>query len=688
VKRLGALVLAYCLVAAVVAAEPQTADPLQPARRPSWGLGTSLGYGGAGGDFSDLLQKPITGDYNIFRNHDKWRFGLGVSFTSFTMKEPCSAVGNASCEDQKEWGFQQTYLFTSRMFGKPGGVRPYIQVRGGLARLHPRSELFAFEPPPEEPGDSPTTPANGFSFGVLPGIEVPINRSLALDVSGHFNYFSVDEYDLSAVQRPPASSGTTWEARVGVRWHPDDGFPSGSPLAGHPARHRDGWGVSKNLGWAMAENLAINWGASGSNEYTRNANFNQISPRSWWANFEEGFTFDDNKFKTNQYVHPWNGGMYFNTGRSNGFGFWESSLFAIGGAFFWECCGETHPMSYNDMISTGIGGIAVGEQMYRMSGQLLDNEDTGKSRVFREIGGFLIAPVRGFNRLLSGRASTVHPRPSEPLDWRGPHATFFVFVGARTIGEGESISENTKTHGYFGLGHSFGSVFDNARRRPFDSLAADYQFSPGDKQTRTALRIRGDLASWTLGKSETPHYAFAIVQHFDYHNNNAYEFGQQAFGPSFFARYRLSEKMGLHLRWDGSAAVLAAVNSDYSYLADVANQERLREYDYGPGLGTSLEVGLTRGGNRLLSMAYRFQWISVNNGSIFNPKDGQLPGSDANHYLQSAGAKLFVPVYKSMGLGAEGLVLLRKSFYGSPSLVDKSQRNPEARLYIAWDLGS
>lgn len=675
------LVLACCLTAgAVVGAEPQTADPSQPEREPTWGLGTALGYGGAGGDFSELLEKPVTGDFNIFRRQGKWRFGLGVSFTSFTMKEPF--------EEEKEWGFQQTYLFTSRMFGKPGGIRPYVQLRGGLARLHPRSELFAFQPPPEEPGDSPTHPANGFSIGVLPGVEIPINRSLAVDVSGHFNYFSVSEYDLGPVGLPPASSGTTWEARVGVRWHPDDGFPSGHPLDGHPERHRDGWGVSKNLGWAMAENLAINWGASGSNEYTRNANFNQISPRSWWANFEEGFTFDDNKFKTNQYVHPWNGGMYYNTGRSNGFGFWESSLFAIGGAFFWECCGETHPMSYNDMISTGIGGIAVGEQMYRMSGQLLDNEDTGKSRVFREIGGFLIAPVRGFNRLLSGRASTVHPRPAEPLDWRGPNATFFVFAGARVIGQGESISENTNTYGYFGLGHSFGSVFDNPRRKPFDSLAADYQFSPGDKQTRTALRIRGDLASWTLGKSETPTYAFAIVQHFDYHNNNAYEFGQQAFGPSFFARYRLSEKMGLHLRWDGSAAVLAAVNSDYSYLADVANQERLREYDYGPGLGTSVEAALTRGGNRLLSMMYRFQWINVNNGSIFNPRDGQLPGSDANHYLQAAGAKLFVPVYKSMGLGAEGLVLLRKSYYGSPTLVDKSQRNPEARVYIAWDLGS
>jgi hypothetical protein len=204
---------------------------------------------------------------------------------------------------------------------------------------------------------------------------------------------------------------------------------------------------------------------------------------------------------------------------------------------------------------------------------------------------------------------------------------------------------------------------------------------------RTALRIRGDLASWGLGKSETPTYALAIVQHFDYHNNNAYEFGQQAFGPSLFARYRLSDKMGLHIRWDGMASILAAVNSDYSYLADVANQERLREYDYGPGLGTGLEVALNRGSRPLLSAAYRFQWIHVTNGSIFNPDEGSLPGSDANHYLQALGAKLFVPVYKRMGLGAEGLVVLRKSDYVLQTLKNIDQRNPEVRIYLAWDLG-
>jgi hypothetical protein len=63
-------------------------------------------------------------------------------------------------------------------------------------------------------------------------------------------------------------------------------------------------------------------------------------------------------------------------------------------------------------------------------------------------------------------------------------------------------------------------------------------------------------------------------------------------------------------------------------------------------------------------------------------------GSDATHYLQAVVGRLFIPLYKGqLGLGADGLVLLRNSHYSSPLLRDRDQRNPEARVYLAWNLG-
>ncbi|HET7292300.1 MAG TPA: hypothetical protein VFM88_07740, partial [Vicinamibacteria bacterium] len=168
-----ALAVAAWMGAGAAAAQESNAPEGTPEREPSWGLATAIGVGSSGGDFGEVLRTPITGDFNLFRNEGAWRFGFGVSFSSFKMEEPYKT--------EQEWGFQQTYLFATRVFRRGESVQPYLQLRGGLARLHPRSELFAFEPPPEEPGDSPTHPANGFSLGVIPGVELRLNRSLALD---------------------------------------------------------------------------------------------------------------------------------------------------------------------------------------------------------------------------------------------------------------------------------------------------------------------------------------------------------------------------------------------------------------------------------------------------------------------------------------------------------------------------
>jgi hypothetical protein len=183
----------------------------------------------------------VSAELNLFRTRGPWRFGLGFSFTSFTMPPPY--------EEEPEWGFQRTYLHATRMFRTQGAVLPYLQLRGGFARLHPRSELFAFSPPPEEPGDSPTKAANGYSLGLIPGVEFRLNKSLALDVSGHFDWFKVSDYDLRPVGYPNAGAGTAWEARLGLRWYPDDGWPAGPAAPGSPQRKRDAWIVEPAGAW-------------------------------------------------------------------------------------------------------------------------------------------------------------------------------------------------------------------------------------------------------------------------------------------------------------------------------------------------------------------------------------------------------------------------------------------------------
>ena len=327
-------------------------------------------------------------------------------------------------------------------------------------------------------------------------------------------------------------------------------------------------------------------------------------------------------------------------------------------------------MSYNDMISTGIGGIAVGEQMFRLSSQLLDNQDEGKSRIFREIGGFVIDPVRGFNRAVVGPllARSMPTRRSPSTGARRTRAS----SSSRGRADHRRGRVDQREHEHLRLHRRQPHLRKRLRQRPPEAVRLPGRRLPVQPSaTSISARCCGSAGTSTpgpwAGTRTRPKYAFAVVQHFDYHNNNAYEFGQQAFGPSLFARYRLSDKMGLGLRWDGMVSILAAVNADYSFLADVGDRERFREYDYGPGLGTGLEVVARSrpepAAGPLLPPALdqREQRLHLQQ----DRRETSCEGSDANHYLQALGGRLFIPVFKRLGLGADALVVLRKSRYGA-----------------------
>jgi hypothetical protein len=144
---------------------------------------------------------------------------------------------------------------------------------------------------------------------------------------------------------------------------------------------------------------------------------------------------------------------------------------------------------------------------------------------------------------------------------------------------------------------------------------------------------------------------------------------------------------------------MAAVNADYSFLGDVANRERFREYDYGPGIGAGFEAVAARKGRPFLAFSYRYAYISVRNGSIWNPDDPvELPlpdgtdeipleGSDANHHVHRFGLRLLVPFGDTWGVGADGRIFYRDSTYTDPQLQDRTQRVPEVRVFLTWDLG-
>jgi len=642
---LALLALAVCLCGRDVRAQTTAAD--DPTR---WGFYFNLGAGGISGDFSDQLQKGTTGEFGLHKETGRWRYGLGLSFGSWGMKPPY--------DHELEWGFQRIDVSATRIFRENETLRPYLQGRVGVVRLHPRSELFNMDPLPDDYkiGDSTTKASNGIHLGIMPGLEWKLTRTVSLDVSLLLDYFAVGDTDLSPIGGGEASSGFDWQARIGVMWW-NDGGPGSTPAP------LDAWGVRPSYGWAIGEALAINFGASAFNEYVRNANFNQISPRSWYDNLKEGLTYDDNQFKTNQLIHPFNGSQYYNAARANGIEFWPSYAIGIMGAVHWEWMGETHPMSFNDIISTGIGGAAMGETMYRMSSMLLDNRTVGHERFFREAGGFLVDPVRGFNRILSGQAWKVYDNPDDHMDHRPNGSVHDLAVGWRRAGNGEypSLEHDYTDYMWFRYLHKHGNVFDNSRRGPWDYFDMDARLSWGDKNTLTRLMIAGNWLEVPVANTENPNHMVGVTQHFEYINTNAYEFGGQSIGGALFSRWRPDRDVSFDTRFDLMATILGAVNSDYSdSLAVVANQERFREYDYGPGAGGKAGFSIGYLGEPILTMEYRVHFLYVTNGSIYS---GDEVGLDARHWLHAADIRLESPTRNSWGVGAEYSSFTRESHY-------------------------
>ncbi len=663
------------------------ADP--PGAHRNWGVTYTIRAGSAGGDYGEFLEKGTAWDMDIFKQKGQWRYGVGLMFDSMGWKPPY--------DNEQEWAHFETFVYASRIFRNEETIRPYLQGRFAIARVHPRSDLFLKEPIEDlDSGESMTDAVNGIGLSVIPGLEFDLSENFAIDLSAYFNWYITEKYSLQDYQgnrplgdQPDPSNGTEWGLRTGVTWRPISFSPPakhvGSPDSLLPVEneYKDAWGITKSWGWASAEVLAINFGASMFNEYVRQANFNQISPRSFWQNLEDGFNYDDNKFKTNQYVHPFNGSTYFNSGRANGLDYWSSCVTALSGAFIWEAAGETHSMSYNDMISTGIGGMAFGETMYRLSSEILDNTATGGGRTWREIGAFLVDPIRGFNRFLSGQASRVQGNPASPYDRRPPRYYSSVDVGARMTGSGESIKDSTETRPFVDLYINHGSPWENARRKPFDHFDVGVQFNGDDKNALTRLQIRGDLFSKAFEGDGTPKHAVAFSQYFDYVNNYAFEFGAQSFGGTLYSRFRPSPKYGIQTRVDALLSILAAVNTEYSYVVVTPGQERNREYDYGPGAGFIVEAALSKMQHRVLAVGYRAQWINVSNGSIYVPAGN--PGTSANHYLQSAFANINFPIRDAMAVGLDFSVYSRQSHFSNEEFVDTNQRVPQARLYLSFN---
>lgn len=94
----------------------------------------------------------------------------------------------------------------------------------------------------------------------------------------------------------------------------------------------------KKAFWRTAAEVAgFNVGLWAFDRYVLNGHYAYISWNTIKENFRHGFDWDNDHLNTNMFAHPYNGSLFYNAARSNGYNFWQSELFAIGGSAMWNC---------------------------------------------------------------------------------------------------------------------------------------------------------------------------------------------------------------------------------------------------------------------------------------------------------------------------------------------------------------
>ena len=407
----------------------------------------------------------------------------------------------------------------------------------------------------------------------------------------------------------------------------------------------------------------------------------RITPKTWWANMQQGWVWDLDDFTVNQIGHPYQGSNYFNAGRANGLSFYESAAVTAFGSATWEFFGETNHASLNDFINTTLGGITLGEMFHRAGWLIRDTRATGKRRLWSEIAATAIDPITGLNRFVSGDASRVTDKPPDLVPasiggvaaagilWRGEQSNAFTAAG-------DPFVELDLYYGDANQGRFYGDA-NTGPQTPYDAFWLRMRFGGGSAFSEA--RVRGRLFGLPIRKGALQ---FSVIQTYNYQNNDAYSTGSQAIDAAIGGTRALTKRTNFWFLGWGGVTVLGAVDSlplgvtekpeEEEPSAGQGVSEGPRFYDYGPGSDFGVLARLTRDGREVALFFYVGRQIY------------SLDGVRANHFLQHARVDLLFPLRGPLGLGVSAEYFDRRSYYQDVEQTRKTYHYPQLRGYFTW----
>ena len=367
--------------------------------------------------------------------------------------------------------------------------------------------------------------------------------------------------------------------------------------------------------------------------YILNADYARIGFKSWNVNLTQGWEWDNDRFGINFIGHPYSGTLSYNAGRSNGYNYYQSFCFALGGSLMWEYFGENTRPSYNDIIYTPVNGTFFGEIFYRLSSNILDDRTRGGERVFREIAAGLINPMRGVNRLLHGqsfRRTNKEIYEKEPIN-------ISLYGGVRKISDVAYDAFGKGTYSaMFNFQFDYGNPFELRKRKPFDffKLRVDLNFGVGRKYLDNILGY-GILSGKNVQAGKLA-LLIGGFQYYDYWDNSKFELGTIGFGGGVISKYPMSKTSNLY-----TSIHLALVPFAGNSTKFVIDTTQVRDYNFVGGLESKFETTMNLGKYATATLRYYFYWMRT------------YVGKNGNNFVHIIKPRITVNIYKFLSIGCE-----------------------------------
>ena len=389
----------------------------------------------------------------------------------------------------------------------------------------------------------------------------------------------------------------------------------------------------------------------------------KISWKTAYHNLSHGWIYDGDNFLTNFFAHPYHGNLFYNAGRTNGYSFWESSLFAMSGSAIWEHFMETWEPAFNDWVLTSLNGINLGEMMYRMATLIIDNRSRGSTRLWTEIGAAIINPVMAVNRVLAGETGKNFDNPS----WRNPEKLKVIFTaGVRKLDDktGENFADSSVEQGEFEFNLNYGNIYKEEFSTPFSSFRIHLALNTGPFQL-AELHGEGNLFGVTLKKKKSNQQFFITSLRYDYTNNPGFLFGSAAINPGFYNVTRMGKNTNFIFKFDLRLSPMSSTPNDY--ISDTTFEGR--NYDFGPLLGADIGLAIRQGPWDIVSLSYT-------GGRLWTQSDP----ARSRHDLHYANLKLEYPMKDFFVIGFSAGSYWRKSYYDD--FPDIDFKTPIIKLYF------